>query len=339
MRKQKRTLSIFGATALMLLLILDADTARTAATAGIELCIKVIFPSLFPFFVITGYLNNALLGLQIPCSKILRKLLLFPEGCEALLVVGLIGGYPVGAQLVADAYNQKLISKRTSGILLGYCSNAGPAFVFGVAGSLFSSLRIPVYLWMIHLLAALVTGSLLPRPKEVTHIRFEADVCSLSQSVRKSMPICGCVCAWIIIFKIIIKYLDKFLLKTAQPICYTIIMGLLELSNGCLLLHSLDDECLRFVIVSVLLASGGICVTLQTMSVTENTGLGLYIPGKIIQAGISLILSLIICPFLFPDMEVSLFTQGSIILISVCVILLLHRYCKKRCGNLENNHV
>ena len=118
MTKLKRTLSIMIASLLMLLLILYADTAKNAAISAIELCMGVVIPSLFPFFVITTYLNNTLVGLSIPGAKMLGKLLSIPYGCESLLIVGLIGGYPVGAQLVADACKENILSKNTGKIII-----------------------------------------------------------------------------------------------------------------------------------------------------------------------------------------------------------------------------
>ena len=339
MTKQKRTLSIMIASLLMLLLILDAETARNAAISAIELCMGVVIPSLFPFFVITTYLNNTLLGLSIPGAKMLGKLLSIPYGCESLLIVGLIGGYPVGAQLVADACKENILSKNTGKILLGYCSNAGPAFIFGVAGVLFSSIHITLALWIIHLVSALLIGYLLPRPKESLNENQHIKVCTITKALQKSISICASVCGWIVIFKVGITFLDQMIPSVCNPVVSTVIKGLFELSNGCILLYEIQNEAIRFLIVSGLLAFGGICVLLQTMSVTENIGLGLYLPGKIMQACISLILSTIALPFLFPDIKTDFHTRWWILLCSFFLILPLHAYCKKRCGNPENNHV
>lgn len=338
MRIQKNALSIIGASALMILLILSASTARTAAAEGIELCLQVIIPSLFPFFVITTYLNKALLDFHIPGSSVLRRFLRVPEGCEAMLIVGLLGGYPVGAQLVADAFDSKSISKRTAQILLGYFSNAGPAFLFGVAGSLFSSMHITISLWIIHILSASITGYLLPHPQQENPVTFERKKCSLAQAIQKGISVCATVCAWVILFKISMAYFEKLLPHSTNPVHYTIIMGSLELSNGFILLQSLECEYLRFVIASVFLAFGGICVILQTISVTEQIGLGLYLPGKGIQTCLSFLLSMLISPILFPGVDIP--TSGFILsLLCIAVIVLLRSYCKKRCGNPENNHV
>ena len=70
-----------------------------------------------------------------------------------------------------------------------------------------------------------------------------------------------------------------------MPKCWTqvLITGLLELSNGCIQLTALSCEGLRFIIASVFLSLGGICVALQTASVTEDIPKDLYFPGKLLQ--------------------------------------------------------
>ena len=68
-------------------------------------------------------------------------------------------------------------------------------------------------------------------------------------------------------------------------------VGILELSNGCIRLEGLPCEGLRFLIASVLLSIGGICVTLQTASVSEGISLKLYFPGKILQCALSVMMS------------------------------------------------
>ena len=126
---------ILPAIGILLLLILDTNTATEGATAGLELCLKVIIPSLFPFFVVTAYLNGALLGQNIPFIHKIANSLHIPNGGDSILLLGLIGGYPAGAQLVTQSYHSHQINSRTGKILLGYCNNAGPALIFGLSAS------------------------------------------------------------------------------------------------------------------------------------------------------------------------------------------------------------
>ena len=46
----------------MLILILDPNTAVRSASDAIQLCLKTVVPSLFPFFVLSSMLTSALVG-------------------------------------------------------------------------------------------------------------------------------------------------------------------------------------------------------------------------------------------------------------------------------------
>lgn len=325
----KRIASISFSIAVLLLLIFDPRTAAAGASEGIDLCLKVVIPSLFPFFVVTTYLNASVFGIHIPGLNVLGNLLHVPSGGESLLFLGFIGGYPVGAQLIADTYRQGGFHKRTAQIMLGYCSNAGPAFIFGVAGVLFRSIWPPLLLWLIQIFSAVITGFLLPRPEKAAVSLKQHTSMSLVQALRKSITICASVCGWILVFKIVMAYFHRFAVGQIKNEYTILITGILELSNGCLRLSEIDSESLRFVLCAVFLSFGGVCVALQTMSATEDLGMGFYIYGKAMQACISLLAALGIQKILFQANSISTPHTLWTLFICICVIILLKMRAEK----------
>lgn len=338
MRERKRHLHLFISIAIMILLILKPSTAILGASEGIDVCIKAVIPALFPFFIVTTYLNTSLLGHSVPLLLPLSKMLKIPKGGDSLLLLGLIGGYPVGAQLIAQAYHSQQISKRTSKILLGYCNNAGPAFIFGITGSMFSSIYIPIILWGIHILSALITGYLLPRP-EFEHLHWDnKEKASITSALKKSLSICATVCGWIILFKVVLSYLDILLRNFHVNTAKILLAGFIELSNGCLQLANIPSASLRFVLCSAFLAFGGLCVIFQTASAAESIGLGLYIHGKIIQTAISIIGAIFLSYVLFPNDKI-VESYAICTIISCVSILLITKGSAKRYGNSLKNSV
>ena len=85
------------------LLILDSKTALAGAQSGVELCIRTVIPSLFPFFLFSILLTTSLMGRRIRILRPLCRLCRIPEGAESILIAGCLGGYPVGAQCVSQA--------------------------------------------------------------------------------------------------------------------------------------------------------------------------------------------------------------------------------------------
>ena len=142
----------------MLVLIIDSQTALNGAKDGIALCINTIIPSLFPFIVLTIMCNSMLLGKNIGILRLIGKCCGVPKGAESLLLLGIIGGYPIGAQSIYQAFQTGQVKRSDARHMLGFCNNAGPAFIFGMVSSLFSAPVVAWMIWVIHILSALLVG-------------------------------------------------------------------------------------------------------------------------------------------------------------------------------------
>lgn len=289
------------AAAAMLVLILDTQTGLLGAREGIELCLYTVIPSLFPFFILSALIRSSLMGRSIVFLKPVCRLCGIPEGAESILLLGFFGGYPVGAQAITDTYTSGQIHKRTAQRLLGFCSNAGPAFLFGMLSPMFTSPLIPWILWLIHIVSAVLVGMALPgKSREYCPIR-NAHPLSITQALERSVRTMASVCGWVIAFRVVLAVCDRWFLWLVPQSLRIGFTGLLELSNGCCELQKLPDEGLRFLFSACMLAFGGMCVGMQTVSVTKPLGTGMYFPGKLLQCLISFLLAGAIQPFLFPQ--------------------------------------
>ena len=328
MKSRSRIFSIFFAAVGMLVLILDSKTALKGAMEGIDLCIRTAIPSLLPFFIFSILLTGQLNGTDIPLLRPLGKICKIPSGSEAILAVGLLGGYPVGASCVAQVYRSGQLSKADAHRLLGFCSNAGPAFLFGIVSHLFSSARTVWVLWGIHILSALMAGMLLPGKRSSQVRSRPTRGITLPAALQQAVQVMASVCGWIVLFRVIITICSRWFLWLFPEIVQVTITGLLELVNGCHALNNLPSESLRFILCAGFLAFGGLCVTMQTASVTEGLGMGMYIPGKILQCIISLITAGCVSGFLFRDEGVvNIQWLLPVFLITACVML---TYCIKK---------
>lgn len=278
----------------MLVLILDGQTARTGAVAGIDLCIRTVIPSLFPFFIFSLLLTGSLSNISFSVLNPLEKWSGIPSGAAPILLTGFLGGYPTGAQCIASAWKAGCLKKQDAERMLAFCNNAGPAFLFGMIGPLFSSPVSAVALWGIHILSALLTASIIKKDSETESIVPPRNKTSLSEIMQTSLRAMATVCGWIIVFRVVLAFLDRWFLWMLPEVVQVLFTGLLELSNGCCRLVQIEWEDLRFVIASCMLSAGGICITMQTFSAADGLSLRYYIPGKILQTILSLIISICI---------------------------------------------
>lgn len=273
-----------GAGLGMLILILDSRTALETARECMQLITQTLIPSLFPFFFLSNWLTSSGCHSFRFLSHI-GRLFRFPENCSYLLLPAFLGGYPSGAQAVESAREQGQLSQESAERLLGYCSNAGPSFLFGILSGFFPMPWMCWTLWAIHIAGALCAAWILPSPAiKSSHTAGNTPKISFSEILMRSIKATAMVCGWVILFRILLAFADRwFLWIFSQPI-KVFLAGLLELTNGCCQLDRITDIRLRFIICSTMLSLGGLCVTMQTQSVVSQLNLQYYYKGKGIQS-------------------------------------------------------
>ena len=118
----------------MTALVIFPQQSVKAGGDGVKLCLNVIIPSLFPFFVISSLVIE--LGIAAKLGRfiepIMSKLFRVNGACSAAFVLGFIGGYPVGAITAITLFVNLQCSKLVGDWLLSFCNNSGAAFILGV---------------------------------------------------------------------------------------------------------------------------------------------------------------------------------------------------------------
>lgn len=317
-RKQHIKSIIYSAT--MLLLILDAKQVVSAAAEGINICLYTLLPSVFPFIFISILLNNSLSEIKFKILKPIGKIFRLPGNAENILISGFLGGYPVGAQSITDAWKNGSISKRQAHRLLGFCSNAGPAFIFGLAAKSFTSQYTPWVIWLIHILSALITAKYLPCKKENSGKAIIQPSVNLSTALNKTIKVMAQICGWVVIFRVIIGFINNWIRGLLPQAIAIGASGILELTNGCIAVEEIEVQGLRFVLICTFISFGGLCVLAQTASVTAALGTGCYFPGKVLQACFSALLAMLTQPLIIPKTQ--LYRPSTLTLIFLALIII-----------------
>lgn len=294
MKHSERYTGIFFA-GLMLVLILDGKTALSGARAGVELCLATVIPSLFPFFLISSAVTAATAGLGAFLPASVCAALGIPRGAESLLVIGFLGGYPIGAQCVAQAVREKRLARVDGERMLAFCNNAGPAFLFGIGASLFPNTLYCWLVWAIQILSALAVAICTPGKRRATIAPTQTTPFSLTAAMQRAVQTMGTVCGWVVFFKIVLAFVERWVFFLLPVNLRLLLSGLTELTNGCAALHEVGSVGLKMRLFSLFCAFGGLCVCLQTHSVLTDGNLRgkAYFPGKAAQAAFAYLLSVL----------------------------------------------
>ena len=286
----KLTLGIMA----LLYTIFHAQQIVSAANDGVELCAKVIIPSLFPFIFISQIVISGFHIKPLRWLSPLEKFCGIPTGSAPLLLLGLLGGYPVGAQSVWQAYQDGALQKDDAQRMLSLFNNAGPSFIFGMIGAILKDVRLCWILLGIQIVSAIITGCLLPNKSANSLAILSTKSPTLSGYLEHSVRTMGKICGWVILFRCFISALDAHIFPYLNLESSALLAGLLELSNGCVRISALENQTLQFVLCSIVLSFGGLCVLLQTKSVVGSLSMKKYFPGKLLQSIISALLAIII---------------------------------------------
>lgn len=297
-------------------LVIYPQESVASAKDGLTLCTNVIIPSLFPFFVLSTLIVELGIARHIGrlLEPIMRPLFGVSGACSTALVLGFIGGYPVGAKTVISLYESRSCTKVEAERLLSFCNNSGPAFIFGVVGAgIFANNKIALLLYIAHMLSSIIVGIIFRRWRhgaERMADRRAADSFerrrfshAFTDSVRSSFQSTINICGFVIFFTVFIRLLfisgiipalAALIGKVFQPFGFDaawaerLLTGIIELTSG---VASLQGSTLSggAAMAAFMLGWAGLSVHSQVLSFVGASGLSVrtYILGKLMQALLS----------------------------------------------------
>lgn len=307
---------VIAVVSMLLALIAYPGEAVDAAGNGVELCLNVILPSLFPFFVLSTLCVE--LGMIHMLGKLteplMRPLFRVSGACAGAFLLGIVGGYPVGARTAIAMYQKGECTKQEAERLLSFCNNSGPAFILGVVGAgIFSSSAVGLWLYGAHVLSSVLVGILFrfygnesPASGTIKKIHPESSFPNaFTDSVKTAFSGTLNICAFVIFFTVLIRMLfltgiitglagfTGWLLRDlgvdARAV-ESILTGIIEMTSG---VWSLRDMAAslgsKLCMAAFILGWAGLSVHCQVLSFIGSSGLSTktYFFGKLLHGLIS----------------------------------------------------
>ena len=294
-------------------LIVFSGQVQHSARNALLLCAETIIPSLFPFFVLSILLNR--LGFSAALGRILGRpaaALFGVSGAGAsALIIGLTGGYPMGASYIADMCVCGRIDRDEGQRLLAFCNNSGPAFIIGAVGiGAFGRSDAGLILYGIHILSAVLTGMIFTGERRSRTVfpalTDESDLDSaFPDAVKNAVAAVLNVCGFVVIFSVLaglmdsVGYFSRLCLLMGSvtglgaDFIRALLTGLLELGSGAGALRYLPFTPASLSLAAFLLGFGSLSVHCQTAAVISRAKLKgtLHFAGRLSMAIISAILA------------------------------------------------
>ncbi|MBR5519996.1 MAG: hypothetical protein IKU55_04690 [Clostridia bacterium] len=297
----RKPISMLMVVMLLVRLLGNVGVVRSAVSTGLQIAGGSLVPSLFVFSVVAQLIVRLQLlqPLEACLAPMFRKLFGLSAPCVSAWLLGALGGYPIGAQVLVSQVRQGSLDVREAESALGICNLCGAAFVVSVVAPILGlSVNGGFLLWGIHLVASLLTATVLrpfapngqisktnttPPPSDVAFASAFSD--AVATAVKSMLALTGMICT----FQVITAFVGQLC-----PTISTIFYGALEMTNG---IFSLNND--ELVLASALIGWGGCCVAAQVaaMTVTIKLRLRRYLIAKLLHAAIAAILTVLLQKF------------------------------------------
>lgn len=318
----KNKIAVICSLGTLAALIFSSAAVLDSCKAALKLCAELIIPSLFPFFVVSIILNRlGLPSIIARASAPAARLLFGVSGAgSSALIMGLMGGYPLGAAYIADMHESGAIDTDEAEQLLGFCNNSGPAFIIGAVGAgVFSSAKVGIFLYLVHISAAILTGIILKsrrvtssaaKPAAPSPLPFSL---ALPEAVKQAVTAIINVCGFVVCFSVFVGLLDAhgvfsvlvgfISARTGFELHWVraLLMGILELGSGVGAMRGLYALPINLALAAFILGWGGLSVHFQTLALLTGSNIkgALHFAGRLISASIACVLAYFIGLIIF----------------------------------------
>ena len=269
---------------------------------SLNIWVKAIIPSLFPFFVISDLLitYNFIDYIPSKIKKYIGKLFNISDSALSILILSMLSGFPSNGRNTHNLYSNGKISKEEASYILMYTHFSSPVFILTTCSLIYlRNEKLGIVLLLSHYLSNIIIGILfrnINTPSSVNSTTGEHKsqkfTINLIKSIRSSIDslllILGILTVFLIISSLIINILNTNLYTSA------IIRSILEMTLGLKYIASLNISMIHKVILfSSILSFGGLSVHMQVIAqiIEDKISCKYYLMGRIFQVLFSIILS------------------------------------------------
>ncbi len=305
-RRMPKALGLCAGVCLVTLLFLFyPEVISAGASTGLSLCAGVLIPSLFPFMALSSFALYS--GADYPIVRLLGKgavkLLRLPARSVSIFLFSLLGGYPIGPKLIASCVERGELDTHQAQRMLSFCSNAGPAFVVSAVGfGILGNVAAGLVLLGAQVLSAFIIAlgsSLFERERPVYRpMKPPAAPIGLSfvRAVTDSASSMMALCAFVVIFAVILRMMDGFgvfaalasLLHLDTAFVTALISGFLEVTSGCKAAAACTGTA-SILLCCLFTAFSGLSVLFQVRSILQHVEIrfGPYLLSKFLHCVLS----------------------------------------------------
>ncbi len=308
---------IFLSIVIMLLLIAvaveiltNSSTILNSVVFSLKIWETNIFPSLFPFFVLSElFINYGFVELLAELFKpIMNKVFKITSNASFVFVMSLISGFPSNAKYTRELYLKGLLNEEEASKILTFSHFSNPLFILGTVSVLFlKNKEVGLLILIIHYITNLFIGIIFRnyyvsdyKKEKISFKRAiinmhnrrinnnkklgEIITSAITNTINTLLLILGTVTMFLVITTIIDNNLN------INAYYQSILNGLVEMTQGLKYVSLLDIPLkIKSILTVMILSFGGFSVHMQVISIISDTKIK-YLPfftARILHSAIS----------------------------------------------------
>ena len=295
-------------TAIICYMLFNSQIVVLSIKTNVDLFLYKLIPSVFPYIFLTNILieSGMIFNLSFGLSKIASKIFNITPICCPTVIISLLMGYPNAAKYITTLYANDLIDSKRAQMLLGFTSNASPAYIISTLGlAFYNSFALCIILLISHILSSLILGiilgikykNIIQQTSSISYIYpkktkgFEV----ISNSIWNTLKTLGLIFCFMVIFSSITKLICNTL--NLNKDFSAIISCIAEITNGlCDVSCANFDMIIKILITSFGLSFGSFMIIYQIYAVAHscNVNLFVFIKHKVIQGILSTIITYVL---------------------------------------------
>jgi len=301
MKKYINIAVIIGTLFFLIELLINKELVFNTISFSLDMWVKNLIPSLFPFFIISDILITYNFVKYIPKHIINFFSYLFnvKKECVLIFFLSMLSGFPSNAKNVRKLYDLKIINGKEASHVLMFTHFSNPLFVLGTLSLFFlNNKNLGIIILLSHYLSNIIIGLIFRNfntKSEKKYITKEKNlnfgpvfINSIKSSIDTLLLILGTLSCFLVISAIII---NRFNLNSINSL---LIKSMLEITMGLKELSLFNfTDLTKVMLSSSILSFGGLSVHMQVISQLIDTDISYkkFLIGRIYQTIISFVLS------------------------------------------------
>ena len=290
-------------------IITNSNSTMSVIKFGFDIWKNNVFPSLFPFFVLSNILINydfvSILAKLF--GKFSNKLFKINTTSTFIFFMSILSGFPSSAKYTKDLLDKKLITIDDANKILLFSHFSNPLFIIGtISISFLNNKKVGLLILIIHYLTNIIIGLIFRNFYSKQYIKNNEKIKnilnkehhfglilsnSITSSINTLLMILGTICTFLILTNVInnMIHLDDFNMS--------LLNGIIEMTQGLKYVSLLDISMkIKAILMVMIISFGGLCIHMQEINILGDYKINyfIYLIARIMHAGIAGILMYII---------------------------------------------